>query len=77
MRSFNIATLLAALPAIGPVVAALPEFKRLFDEIMATAIEPRDQDELKKAYALAIQDSDQAHADLQALVASRTGGGLG
>lgn len=65
-------TVLALLPKVGPLVAALPEFRRLIEEITATLGDKRDQAELQRAYELALSDADDAHADLQALVASRT-----
>ncbi len=64
-------TMLGLLPVVGPVVAALPEFKALVDQVAAT-LSSDDQDALQTAYELAKDRSDAAHADLQALVASRT-----
>lgn len=63
----NVTTVMKLLPAIGPVIAALPEFKALFSEIVAT-FAVRDQDELKRAYAMALDRANEAHDDLQALV---------
>lgn len=65
-----LATLLALLPKVGSVVAALPEFAALVESVIDT-LDADDQATLKDAYALAIQQSDRAHAELQALVASR------
>lgn len=65
------ATLLALLPKVGPVVAALPEFKNLFEQVKGT-LGSKDQATLQKAYELARDRSDAAHADLQALVAEHT-----
>lgn len=65
--------ILALLPKIGPVAAALPEFKALIDQVLGT-LKGNDQETLKQAYALAIQKSDAAHADLQQLVAEKTSG---
>lgn len=67
-----LAILLALLPKVGPVVAALPEFKALFDQIKDT-LSSDDQDTLKEAYELARDRSDQAHDDLQKLVQDRLG----
>lgn len=64
----NLQTILALMPKIGPVVAALPEFKALVMQIMAGLTE-RDQATLQRAYDLAISDARKAHGDLQALVA--------
>lgn len=65
-----LATLLALLPKVGSVVAALPEFAALVAGVIDTLGED-DAQTLKDAYTLAIDGSDQAHADLQALVAAR------
>lgn len=65
------ATLLALLPKVGPVVAGLDEFKALYEQVKATLNE-KDQATLQKAYSLARERSDTAHADLQALVAEHT-----
>lgn len=61
-------TILRSLPAVGPVVAALPEFKGLFDAAVA-ALNPTDQDTAKEAYADLIADNDEGHARLQAKLA--------
>lgn len=66
-------TILALLPKVGPVVAALPEFAALIDQVKHT-LSSDDQEELQRAYALARDRSDAAHADLQQLVAEKTGG---
>lgn len=61
-------TLLNLLPVVGPVVANLPEFLELIEQAKAV-LSDDDADTLEKAYALARQNSDDAHADLQKLVA--------
>lgn len=66
-----LATLLALLPKVGSVVAALPEFAALVANVVDT-LDGDDQATLKDAYALAIQESDEAHAELQALVAAKS-----
>lgn len=68
----NIASILALLPKVGPVVAALPEFKRLFDELVGAFDSKADQDDLRAAYELAIDEAAEAHAELSALVARRS-----
>ena len=68
----NPATLLALLPKIGPVIAALPEFKRLFNEVVA-AFDTLDQAELRAAYELALSNAADAHDKLQALVRQARG----
>lgn len=69
----NLATILALLPKVGPVIAALPEFKALIEELIATLTSERDQAELREAYEAAIVDAADAHAKLQAIVARSTG----
>lgn len=64
-------TLLALLPKVGPAMAGLSEFKALYEQIKSTLGE-KDQATLQKAYELARDRSDAAHADLQALVAEHT-----
>lgn len=66
-----LANLLALLPKVGSVVAALPEFAALVADVVRT-LDTEDQATLKDAYALAIDGSDQAHSDLQALVAAQS-----
>lgn len=63
--------LLKLLPAVGPAIAGLPEFLALVERAKET-LSSDDADELERAYALARQDSDAAHAELQALVAARS-----
>lgn len=65
-----LSTILALLPKVGPVVAALPEFANLVHDVFQTLNED-DQAVLQGAYELAIAGSDEAHAELQALVAAR------
>ncbi len=65
----NLATILALLPKVGPVIAALPEFKALVEQIIATLASDRDQAELQAAYEAATDDAADAHARLQAIVA--------
>ena len=55
---------LKLLPAVGSVVARLPEFKDTFDRIVESFGE-NDQDTLKAAYADLIADNDEGHARLQ------------
>lgn len=61
----NITSILALLPAVGPVVAALPQFKKVFDEIVDTFKED-DQATLKEAYEDVMADNDEGHARLKA-----------
>jgi hypothetical protein len=64
-------TLLALLPKIPAVVASLPEFLNLFNSVKSTLSET-DQATLQTAYELAQDGSDDAHAELQALVAANS-----
>jgi hypothetical protein len=61
--------MLGLLPAIGPVVAAIPQFKAIFDQIVDTFDED-DQVVLKDAYADLMEDNDEGHARLQAKLAA-------
>jgi hypothetical protein len=61
---FTLASILALLPKVGPVVASLPEFKKVYDQIIATFGE-HDQETLKEAYLDVIADNDAGHARLQ------------
>jgi len=63
-------TLLNLLPKVGSAVLMLPEFVALVKSVGAT-LSTGDQATLKTAYALAIEDSDEANADLAALIAER------
>lgn len=63
-----LSVILGLLPKVGPVVAALPEFKALVDQIK-DGLSSTDQATLQSAYELAKKRSDAAHADLQKLVA--------
>jgi hypothetical protein len=60
----NIATVLALLNGVGPIISAAPQFKALFDEILGT-FHQKDQEVLKAAYERAVSLADQAHSDLQ------------
>lgn len=65
--------LLALLPKVGPAVAALPEFLALINQVKTT-LSSNDQATLQMAYELAKTRSDDAHRELQELVAQHTGG---
>ena len=54
------------------ILALLPQFKALVDQIKDT-LSSDDQEVLQDAYELAKKNSDDAHTDLQRLVAERTG----
>lgn len=65
---FDLTSILKLLPAVGPVVAALPEFKKIYDQIVGTFGED-DQETLKDAYADLMAENDEGHARLQAKLA--------
>lgn len=65
---FNLQSILGLLPAVGPVVAALPEFKKVYDQIVSTFKED-DQAVLKEAYADIMADNDEGYARLDAKLA--------
>jgi hypothetical protein len=65
---FSLSTVLGLLPAVGPVVAALPEFKRIYDQIVNTFKED-DQAVLREAYEDLMAENDEGHARLQAKLA--------
>lgn len=60
----NLATILAALPVIGPLVNAAPEVKALVSEAIG-ALHPKDQASAKAALAALQQENDLGHARLQ------------
>lgn len=66
-----LSTILALLPKVTSVVAALPEFAKLIAQVKDTLSED-DQAVLQNAYELAKQGSDAANAELEALVAAKT-----
>lgn len=67
-------TAMKLLGAVSSAAASLPEFKALVNEVADTLPE-KDQATLKQTYALAVQRSNVAHEELQALVAKHTSPG--
>ena len=65
---FTLDKILKMLGAIGPVAAALRQFKEVFDDIVAT-FQTKDQAVLRSAYADVMADNDEGHARLQAKLA--------
>jgi hypothetical protein len=61
---FEFASVLKMLPVVGPVVAAAPEFKAVFDQIVST-FKGEDQAELKEAYSDLVAQNDEGHRRLQ------------
>ncbi len=70
---FDFNSILKMLPAVGPVVAALPEFKKVYDQLVATFGE-KDQAVLRDAYADLVADNDEGHARLQDKLAAAAQG---
>lgn len=69
----DLATVLRALQAVGPITAALPAVRHVFDVAVAMLSDP-DQATAKEAYADLIADNDDGHRRLQEKLeaASRT-----
>jgi ABC-type transporter Mla subunit MlaD len=63
---------LELLQAVPKVVAAAPQFVKIWDQLVDTFDKDTDQQTLKDAYALAISDAADAHSDLQDLVAANS-----
>lgn len=61
---FKLTDVLGMLPVVGPIVAKLPEFKKVYDQIVGTFGE-KDQQVLKNAYADLMADNDAGHKRLQ------------
>lgn len=55
------------LPLVSEALRALPEFRRLYEEI-AAGLDEGDQQTLKAALELAFDRRDEAHQELQDLV---------
>ena len=69
---FNITTILRLLPVVGPVTAALPEFKKIYEEL-TDLFGASDQEMLKEAYADLIADNAEGHKRLQAKLKAAAG----
>lgn len=61
---FKLLDILKLLPAVGPVIAALPEFKSLWDTVAST-FDEKDQATLQSAYIDLIEDNMLGHKRLQ------------
>jgi hypothetical protein len=66
---FSLVTGLELLSKVGPVVAALPQFKALWDQGVAT-LHPKDQPTAKEAYHDLIAENAEGHTRLQAKLAA-------
>lgn len=65
MAKFKLESLLELIPVVGPVVARLPAFIEIVEQIGETFDDENDQQTLKDALAKAQARSDDAHAALQ------------
>ncbi len=61
---FSLASVLKLLDAVGPVIAAAPAFKNIYDEIVGT-FKTTDQEQLQEAYEDLIKGNDEGHRRLQ------------
>jgi len=66
---FDLSKLLNLLPVVGPVIAAAPEFKEIWDQAVST-LHPKDQATAKEALADLIADNDAGHLRLQQKLAA-------
>lgn len=66
----NLKSLIGLLPAVGPIVAALPEFKALYDLGVNLLTKPQDQDTAKEAYEDMIANNAAGHARFQEKLAA-------
>ncbi len=64
----TVAWALELLRAVPQVVAAAPDFKRLWDQLSDTFDSDTDQQTLQEAYDLALSDAADANQDLDDLV---------
>lgn len=65
---FSIASVLRLLQAVGPVTAALPEFKRIYEQILGTFHDPSDQATLRTAYRELQAENSGGHTRLQEML---------
>lgn len=65
---FSITGVLNLLKAVGPVTAALPEFKSIYDQIVSTFKKDSDQETLKTAYRELQSENSGGHVRLQEML---------
>lgn len=68
MALLSVASALSLLNAAPKVLAALPEFKALWDRIISSFDDDNSQEVLKNAYEVAMSDAENAHTQLQDIV---------
>lgn len=74
MLGLTVATALQFLQAAPKVIAALPEFKTMWDRVVDSFDDKAEQADLKVAYDNAISDAEHAHTNLQDIVRRHSGG---
>jgi hypothetical protein len=65
---FSIAAIIKLLQVVGPVTAALPEFKSVYDQIVSTFSSKTDQKTLQEAYRELQNENSGGHVRLQELL---------
>lgn len=65
---FTVANVLRMLQAIGPLTAALPEVRVIFDDIVKTFKSKADQQTLQTAYRELQNENSGGHARLQEML---------
>jgi hypothetical protein len=65
---FSVAGVIRMLQAIGPITAALPEVKEVYDGIVSTFKKDTDQETLKNAYRELQAENSGGHARLQEML---------
>ena len=65
---FSVTGILKLLQAVGPVTAALPEFKSVYDQIVQTFKKDTDQQTLQKAYLELQNENAGGHVRLQEML---------
>lgn len=73
----TVAAALAILQAVPQVIAALPEFKALWDRIVGSFDSETTQADLKAAYDMAIRDAGVQHNAFQDIVRRHGGAAPG
>lgn len=65
---FTVAGVLSLLQAVGPITAALPAFKGIYDGIVSVFDKDTDQETLKTAYRELQEENSGGHARLQEML---------
>lgn len=63
-----IAIAMRGLQAVGPITAALPEFKAMYDQFVDLVKKPADQETLRKAYDELLAENTGGHARLDEML---------